>query len=397
LDLLSSNCGSIPNRSLVDSVSCDRYHFGTVVMRVARQRPNAFVSLRLDLPSLQQTLCVLGESLTRDSHARMSLIRPEKYHITLALLCLNTPEDELRAQSALDDLVVDKFASFVISLEGVGLFGGGRVSRTRFVTFLLTQFSGSKVIYAKVGEGLDALSALASSIAAALPPELLVTEERAFQPHCTLWKGKNKLHVPPRVLTQTTCHGHMKVSRIELVLMQRVDPHDGFYGRVCGEMILLSDLPVASREGLIDDIYELERQSFPADEAASREKIAMRVKNAPELFLIGRRKGKLFGFVNGTAVSSAIGLTHDTMSTHDPNGDLVCVHSVVTHHTMRHRGYGGALVRYYCAAVARRHFALLCKQDLVSIFIFRFQSDIVNTVCSRFRFMNHTAGLRIKV
>ncbi len=123
------------------------------------------------------------------------------------------------------------------------------------------------------------------------------------------------------------------------------------------------ELPVAMREPLLDEIYALECAAFPPDEAATREKLLLRISQAPELFLVAFADGHVFGFVNGTAVDSARGLTHDSMSSHDAAGDLVCIHGVVVAAAQRRRGWGAKLVRYYVDAVARREFALLCKSD----------------------------------
>lgn len=124
------------------------------------------------------------------------------------------------------------------------------------------------------------------------------------------------------------------------------------------------EMPSTAREALLDDIYALECEAFPPDEAATREKFLMRITHAPELFLVAfDAAGRVFGFVNGTAVAGAIGLTHDTMSTHDAAGDLVCIHGVAVAAAHRRRGWGARLVRYYVQAVARRQFALLCKAE----------------------------------
>jgi len=106
--------------------------------------------------------------------------------------------------------------------------------------------------------------------------------------------------------------------------------------------------PVAGVE--LDAIAALETASYAADEAASPQALAQRLKVAPELFLAAYDSvGTLLAFVCGTR--SALQLTAESMSTHDPDGPLVCIHSVVTRPDARGRGVAVQLVREYLSAL----------------------------------------------
>lgn len=64
--------------------------------------------------------------------------------------------------------------------------------------------------------------------------------------------------------------------------------------------------------------FDIERASYPADEAATLEKLKMRLQEAPEYFWGGYdSSGVLRGFVCGTLTASAT-LTEESMSTHEP-------------------------------------------------------------------------------
>jgi ribosomal protein S18 acetylase RimI-like enzyme len=78
--------------------------------------------------------------------------------------------------------------------------------------------------------------------------------------------------------------------------------------------------------------FELECAGYPADEAATYDKLVYRQKHAPELFLGAyipldtNDRGKLIGFVVGTQCRGT--LSHESMSDHDNQGETICIHSV---------------------------------------------------------------------
>lgn len=105
-----------------------------------------------------------------------------------------------------------------------------------------------QVWFAKVDDGSDKLAALAARLRDALPADLLHTEDRAFTPHCTLWKSQRSAIT---TVARDGPHAHMDmgsciVGALELVRMGSVDPHDGFYARVQPRLKLLSVRPAVS-------------------------------------------------------------------------------------------------------------------------------------------------------
>lgn len=77
----------------------------------------------------------------------------------------------------------------------------------------------------------------------------------------------------------------------------------------------------------LDAIHALEAAGYPADEAASRERLQYRLTEAPGLFLVAVQADEVIGFVCGTG-SSADCLEEESMATHEPEGRLLCIHSV---------------------------------------------------------------------
>jgi len=122
----------------------------------------------------------------------------------------------------------------------------------------------------------------------------------------------------------------------------------------------------------LDALAELEARSYPADEAASRETIAFRLQQAPACFLAAVDDEALVGFVCGTRARGA-SLTHASMSEHVPDGESLCIHSVVVEASRRRTGLGSRLLRAYLeharASVPGAVRALLiCKQHLTGFY-----------------------------
>ena len=76
----------------------------------------------------------------------------------------------------------------------------------------------------------------------------------------------------------------------------------------------------------------------------------MRIEQAADVFLVAMRpddpSGAVVGFVCGTR-TAAPALTHASMSTHDPEGPLLCVHSVVVDPGLRRKGLARKMLRAY--------------------------------------------------
>ena len=98
--------------------------------------------------------------------------------------------------------------------------------------------------------------------------------------------------------------------------------------------------------------YAIEAAGYPADEAATREKLDFRLKHAGDYFWGAYSEhGALLGFVCGT-LTKAETLTEESMSEHDADGATLCIHSVVTLTALRRKGLGQWMVRAYRASVA---------------------------------------------
>lgn len=139
--------------------------------------------------------------------------------------------------------------------------------------------------------------------------------------------------------------------------------------------------PVASGAELAD-CAALEAASYPADEAASPERLAQRQRDAPAFFWAAFETGavaasqpteaSVLGFICGT-LAQGPSLTHESMSQHVPNGTLLCVHSVVVRKELRRKGLALAMLREYVRAIAVQGRALSCalltKANILPLYV----------------------------
>ena len=76
----------------------------------------------------------------------------------------------------------------------------------------------------------------------------------------------------------------------------------------------------------------------------------MRIEQAENVFLVAIRPDQpsevIVGFVCGTQTSAST-LTHASMSSHEPEGALLCIHSVVIEPGQRRKGLATKILRAY--------------------------------------------------
>ena len=136
-----------------------------------------------------------------------------------------------------------------------------------------------------------------------------------------------------------------------------------------------------------ETIIALESAGFPKDEMASPENIHMRVTQAKDYFIVVERaENEMIGFINGTCVRDE-DLHHDCMSSHDPLGRHLVIHSVTVHPQYRRQGVGLLALKKYVQILLNRNglesILLLTKAYLIGFyssagFAFKRPSNIVH-------------------
>ena len=120
------------------------------------------------------------------------------------------------------------------------------------------------------------------------------------------------------------------------------------------KMSALAPVEVRLRPALredVDALYALEAASYPADEAASRDALAYRQREAGDFFRVVTIDGDdCAGFVCGTRCAT---FEEESMATHDPSGSILAIHSVVVKPALRRRGVALRALRRYVHDVRR--------------------------------------------
>ena len=162
--------------------------------------------------------------------------------------------------------------------------------------------------------------------------------------------------------------------------------HDGRDSHVCVAMTVLPMVLTAVppprvtglqfapiTEGALAAAFAIEEASYPADEAATEEKLRMRIREAPEYFhgAFKGPDGPLVGFICGTLTSATV-LTDESMSEHEPAGTTLCIHSVAVEEASRRNGIALWMLRSYLQKISDlQHVSrvlLICKENLVSLY-----------------------------
>jgi ribosomal protein S18 acetylase RimI-like enzyme len=153
---------------------------------------------------------------------------------------------------------------------------------------------------------------------------------------------------------------------------------------------------VPARADLLPQISALEAVSYASDEICTPENFAYRLKHAEPFFKVAvsseavadGQPPRVLGFVVGTLSVDRV-LKHSAMFEHAPEGEYLCIHSVVTAPELRRRGLARQMLTQYTEAVRMEQgsklkaIVLIAKKDLVPFyvscgFVLQGPSDVVH-------------------
>ncbi|WP_380996993.1 GNAT family N-acetyltransferase, partial [Sedimentitalea sp. HM32M-2] len=95
--------------------------------------------------------------------------------------------------------------------------------------------------------------------------------------------------------------------------------------------------------------FAIESAAYKGDEAATLEKIAKRIANYPQGFLVLEIDGQMVGFVN-SGCAHAVEMSNEEFKElvgHDPDAPNVVILSVVVDPAHQGQGYAGHLMREF--------------------------------------------------
>jgi ribosomal protein S18 acetylase RimI-like enzyme len=123
----------------------------------------------------------------------------------------------------------------------------------------------------------------------------------------------------------------------------------------------------------VERCYEIETSAYTGDEAATKEKIAIRIAQYPEGFLVMQLDGRVVGFINS-------GCAHEVQMSkeefkqlvgHDPAAPNVVIMSVVVAPDQQGKGYSAMLMREFVArmqGMAKASIYLMCRDKHVALY-----------------------------
>ncbi|SAL86259.1 Acetyltransferase (GNAT) family protein [Caballeronia arvi] len=122
-----------------------------------------------------------------------------------------------------------------------------------------------------------------------------------------------------------------------------------------------------------DRCFEIETSAYEGDEAATREKIATRIRQYPEGFLIMELDGRIAGFINSGCAYNVI-MSDEAFKEligHDPAAPNVVIMSVVIDPALQGRGYALSMMRTFVsrmAAMRKQTIHLMCKERHIALY-----------------------------
>lgn len=119
--------------------------------------------------------------------------------------------------------------------------------------------------------------------------------------------------------------------------------------------------------------YQIEISAYEGDEAATEQKIATRIAQYPEGFLIMEVEDEIVGFINGGCAHEVV-MSDEAFKEligHDPAALNVVIMSVVVDPAHQGRGYSTLLMQTFVermAAMGKKTLHLMCKDRHVDLY-----------------------------
>jgi len=130
------------------------------------------------------------------------------------------------------------------------------------------------------------------------------------------------------------------------------------------------------REASLEDLdrcFEIESISYQGDEAASKEKIATRIENYPQGFIVLEIDGVIAGFINSGACHNVV-LSDEEFKEligHDPEGKHIVIMSVVVHPDYQRIGLATRLMQSFITKMEKLNKSsihLICQTELINMY-----------------------------
>jgi ribosomal protein S18 acetylase RimI-like enzyme len=122
-----------------------------------------------------------------------------------------------------------------------------------------------------------------------------------------------------------------------------------------------------------DRCFEIETSAYEGDEAATREKIATRIAQYPQGFVVMELDGKVIGFINSGCAFDVV-MSDEAFKEligHNPDAPNVVIMSVVIDPAHQGKGYSSLMMRTFVSqisAMGKKTIHLMCKERHVELY-----------------------------
>jgi ribosomal protein S18 acetylase RimI-like enzyme len=122
-----------------------------------------------------------------------------------------------------------------------------------------------------------------------------------------------------------------------------------------------------------DRCFEIETSAYEGDEAATRAKIATRIAQYPQGFVVMELDGEVVGFINSGCAFDVV-MSDEAFKElvgHDPDAPNVVIMSVVIDPARQGQGYSSLLMRTFVSqmsAMGKKTIHLMCKERHVALY-----------------------------
>lgn len=123
----------------------------------------------------------------------------------------------------------------------------------------------------------------------------------------------------------------------------------------------------------LDRCYAIEISAYEGDEAATQEKIATRIREYPQGFVVLERDGEVVGFINSGCAHEVVMADEafKELVGHDPAAPNVVIMSVAVAPEHQGRGHAGRLMRHFVELARRSGKAsihLMCREQHIALY-----------------------------
>jgi len=123
----------------------------------------------------------------------------------------------------------------------------------------------------------------------------------------------------------------------------------------------------------LNQCFDIETTAYAGDEAASKEKIALRINTYPQGFIVKEIEGKVVGFINSGACHQVELSDEDFKSLvgHDETGKHIVIMSVVVHPNYQQQGIASELMQAFIQQMKDLHkqdIYLICQTRLIQMY-----------------------------